>query len=119
MAEKQISLPSKLINGGVAGIIGVTCVFPIDLAKTRLQNQRTGQQVYKNMLDCLIKTLRSEGYFGMYRGKLLNVMLCCKCMHVSDYLCSVATFVLKFQLCSIVGCQDSSSNASVLSENVV
>lgn len=21
--------------------------------------------------DCLIKTIRSEGYFGMYRGKLL------------------------------------------------
>lgn len=43
------SLPAKLINGGIAGIVGVTCVFPIDLAKTRLQNQRQGQQVYKNM----------------------------------------------------------------------
>lgn len=43
------SLPAKLINGGIAGIVGVTCVFPIDLAKTRLQNQRSGQQVYKNM----------------------------------------------------------------------
>lgn len=43
------SLPAKLINGGIAGIVGVTCVFPIDLAKTRLQNQRHGQQVYKNM----------------------------------------------------------------------
>lgn len=44
-----VSLPAKLINGGIAGIAGVTCVFPIDLAKTRLQNQRQGQQVYKNM----------------------------------------------------------------------
>lgn len=43
------SLPAKLINGGIAGIVGVTCVFPIDLAKTRLQNQRHGQPVYKNM----------------------------------------------------------------------
>ena len=43
------SLPAKLINGGVAGMVGVTCVFPIDLAKTRLQNQRSGQQLYKNM----------------------------------------------------------------------
>lgn len=43
------SLPAKLINGGIAGIVGVTCVFPIDLAKTRLQNQRQGQQVYKSM----------------------------------------------------------------------
>ncbi|XP_053313499.1 mitochondrial glutamate carrier 1-like isoform X2 [Spea bombifrons] len=75
MAEKQISLPAKLINGGIAGIIGVTCVFPIDLTKTRLQNQRNGQQIYKNMWDCLRKTLRSEGYFGMYRGAAVNLTL--------------------------------------------
>uniref|UniRef100_A0A8C0HFB5 SLC25A22 n=1 Tax=Chelonoidis abingdonii TaxID=106734 RepID=A0A8C0HFB5_CHEAB len=62
-------LPAKLINGGIAGLIGVTCVFPIDLAKTRLQNQQNGQRMYTSMSDCLIKTIRSEGYFGMYRGK--------------------------------------------------
>lgn len=44
-----LSLPAKLVNGGIAGLVGVTCVFPIDLAKTRLQNQRQGHQVYKNM----------------------------------------------------------------------
>ncbi|KAG8450937.1 hypothetical protein GDO86_003279 [Hymenochirus boettgeri] len=75
MAEKQISLPAKLINGGIAGIIGVTCVFPVDLTKTRLQNQRNGQQIYKNIWDCLTKTLRSEGYFGMYRGAAVNLTL--------------------------------------------
>uniref|UniRef100_A0A3P8RQT8 Mitochondrial glutamate carrier 1 n=1 Tax=Amphiprion percula TaxID=161767 RepID=A0A3P8RQT8_AMPPE len=68
-------LPAKLINGGIAGIVGVTCVFPIDLAKTRLQNQRPGQQVYKSMMDCLVKTVRSEGYFGMYRGAAVNLTL--------------------------------------------
>ncbi|XP_069617817.1 mitochondrial glutamate carrier 1-like isoform X1 [Ranitomeya imitator] len=75
MAEKQISLPAKLINGGIAGIIGVTCVFPIDLTKTRLQNQRNGQQIYKSIWDCLGKTIRSEGYFGMYRGAAVNLTL--------------------------------------------
>lgn len=74
MAEKKISLPAKLINGGVAGLVGVTCVFPIDLAKTRLQNQQ-GVQVYKGMLDCLAKTIRSEGYFGCYRGAAVNLTL--------------------------------------------
>uniref|UniRef100_A0A673MVT7 Mitochondrial glutamate carrier 1-like n=2 Tax=Sinocyclocheilus TaxID=75365 RepID=A0A673MVT7_9TELE len=71
MADKQISLPAKLINGGVAGLIGVTCVFPIDLAKTRLQNQQNGSRLYTSMSDCLIKTIRSEGYFGMYRGTFM------------------------------------------------
>ncbi|CAB1314583.1 unnamed protein product, partial [Coregonus sp. 'balchen'] len=75
MAKQQISLPAKLINGGIAGIVGVTCVFPIDLVKTRLQNQRQGQQIYKNMMDCLVKTVRSEGYFGMYRGAAVNLTL--------------------------------------------
>ncbi|CAF98870.1 unnamed protein product, partial [Tetraodon nigroviridis] len=68
------SLPAKLINGGVAGLVGVTCVFPIDLAKTRLQNQQ-GLQIYKGMLDCLAKTVRSEGYFGCYRGAAVNLTL--------------------------------------------
>ena len=37
--QKQFALIPKIINGGIAGIIGVTCVFPLDLCKTRLQNQ--------------------------------------------------------------------------------
>ncbi|KAM4699879.1 mitochondrial glutamate carrier 1-like [Discoglossus pictus] len=75
MTDKQISMPAKLINGGIAGVIGVTCVFPIDLTKTRLQNQRNGQHIYKSIWDCLGKTLRSEGYFGMYRGAAVNLTL--------------------------------------------
>ncbi|XP_038663421.1 LOW QUALITY PROTEIN: mitochondrial glutamate carrier 1 [Scyliorhinus canicula] len=75
MADKQISLPAKLFNGGIAGLIGVTCVFPIDLAKTRLQNQQNGQRMYSSMSDCLIKTIRSDGYFGMYRGAAVNLTL--------------------------------------------
>uniref|UniRef100_A0A8C1FSA1 Mitochondrial glutamate carrier 2 n=2 Tax=Cyprinus carpio TaxID=7962 RepID=A0A8C1FSA1_CYPCA len=67
-------LPAKLINGGVAGLVGVTCVFPIDLAKTRLQNQQ-GARVYSGMLDCLTKTIKMEGYFGMYRGAAVNLTL--------------------------------------------
>ncbi|KAG8438815.1 hypothetical protein GDO86_005127 [Hymenochirus boettgeri] len=68
------SLPAKLINGGIAGLVGVTCVFPIDLAKTRLQNQQ-GCGVYRGMFDCLVKTVRAEGFFGMYRGAAVNLTL--------------------------------------------
>uniref|UniRef100_A0A8C7JH78 Mitochondrial glutamate carrier 1 n=1 Tax=Oncorhynchus kisutch TaxID=8019 RepID=A0A8C7JH78_ONCKI len=52
-----------------------SCVFPIDLAKTRLQNQQNGSRLYTSMSDCLIKTIRSEGYFGMYRGSAVNLTL--------------------------------------------
>ncbi|XP_058046079.1 mitochondrial glutamate carrier 2 isoform X1 [Ahaetulla prasina] len=74
MTSKKISLPAKLINGGIAGLVGVTCVFPIDLAKTRLQNQQ-GRAVYTGMQDCLVKTIRSEGLFGIYRGAAVNLTL--------------------------------------------
>jgi len=68
-------LLAKIINGGIAGIVGVASVFPIDLAKTRLQNQRIGNEAYKSMLDCLRKVIVSEGFFGMYRGSAVNLLL--------------------------------------------
>lgn len=75
---QQFSLLPKIVNGGIAGIIGVTCVFPLDLVKTRLQNQkigRNGEKLYSSMLDCFKKTYRAEGYFGMYRGSAVNIIL--------------------------------------------
>ncbi|XP_013011764.1 mitochondrial glutamate carrier 2 isoform X2 [Cavia porcellus] len=74
MSSQDLSIAAKLINGGVAGFMGVTCVFPIDLAKTRLQNQQ-GRDMYKGMVDCLRKTVRAEGFFGMYRGAAVNLAL--------------------------------------------
>lgn len=78
MAQDRFALVPRIINGSVAGIIGVTCVFPIDLVKTRLQNQQIGpdgQRMYKSMLDCGVKTFRNEGFFGMYRGSGVNLLL--------------------------------------------
>lgn len=76
-APKFALLP-KIINGGIAGIVGVSCVFPLDLVKTRLQNQQigpNGERMYKSMFDCFKKTYRAEGYFGMYRGSAVNILL--------------------------------------------
>lgn len=75
---QQFALLPKVVNGGIAGIIGVTCVFPLDLVKTRLQNQKVGpngEKLYSSMLDCFKKTYKAEGYFGMYRGSAVNILL--------------------------------------------
>ena len=52
--------------------IGATAVYPIDLVKTRMQNQRVSQgteaRVYKHSFDCFRKVLRFEGFMGRYRG---------------------------------------------------
>jgi solute carrier family 25 (mitochondrial aspartate/glutamate transporter), member 12/13 len=64
--------------GSVAGAIGATVVYPIDLVKTRMQNQRSGKLaavsgetlLYRNSLDCFGKVIRGEGAIGLYRGLL-------------------------------------------------
>lgn len=76
--KPQFPLLPKIVNGGIAGIIGVTCVFPIDLVKTRLQSQSLKPNVapqYNSMLDCFRKTYRHEGFVGMYRGSGVNILL--------------------------------------------
>jgi len=76
--DEQFQLLPKVVNASIAGLVGVTCVFPIDLVKTRLQNQQigpNGERMYKSMLDCFTKTHRAEGFRGMYRGSGVNLLL--------------------------------------------
>ncbi|ODV91551.1 hypothetical protein CANCADRAFT_72623 [Tortispora caseinolytica NRRL Y-17796] len=57
--------------GSVAGAFGATIVYPIDLVKTRMQNQRSsvpGQLMYKNSMDCFKKVVQREGFRGLYSG---------------------------------------------------
>lgn len=67
--------------GSVAGAAGATLVYPIDLVKTRMQNQRTGSYVgelmYRNSVDCVKKVIRYEGVGGLYRGLLPQLVGVC------------------------------------------
>lgn len=56
--------------GSLAGAIGAAAVYPIDLVKTRMQNQRAvvGQFLYKNSFDCFKKVVKLEGVLGLYSG---------------------------------------------------
>lgn len=63
----------NFLLGSMAGAFGAFMVYPIDLVKTRMQNQRAvqpGHQVYKNSLDCFKKVIRNEGALGLYSGVL-------------------------------------------------
>lgn len=65
-----------LCAGVVAGIITGTATNPLWLVKTRLQLDRsnaqrsggTANRRYKNSLDCVMQTIRTEGIRGLYRG---------------------------------------------------
>ncbi|KAF9305493.1 mitochondrial aspartate-glutamate transporter agc1 [Mortierella antarctica] len=57
--------------GSISGAVGATVVYPIDLVKTRMQNQRSkvvGELLYKNSIDCFKKVVKNEGVLGLYRG---------------------------------------------------
>ncbi|OJD12663.1 hypothetical protein AJ78_06785 [Emergomyces pasteurianus Ep9510] len=57
--------------GSIAGAFGAFMVYPIDLVKTRMQNQRSarvGEKLYSNSLDCARKVIRNEGVLGLYSG---------------------------------------------------
>ena len=59
--------------GSLAGAFGAFMVYPIDLVKTRMQNQRghrVGEMLYKNSLDCARKVIKNEGIRGLYSGVL-------------------------------------------------
>ncbi|CAK9817858.1 Calcium-binding mitochondrial carrier protein Aralar1 [Anthophora plagiata] len=68
----------RFVLGSIGGAVGATAVYPIDLVKTRMQNQRAGSLVgelmYRNSFDCLKKVIRHEGFFGLYRGLVPQLM---------------------------------------------
>ena len=83
-ATKAISTTQKVLHqvlesahhfalGSIAGAFGAFMVYPIDLVKTRMQNQRSsrvGEMLYKNSIDCAKKVIKNEGPRGLYSGVL-------------------------------------------------
>eukprot|EP01094_Clydonella_sp_ATCC50884_P009370 TRINITY_DN188_c0_g1_i1.p1 TRINITY_DN188_c0_g1~~TRINITY_DN188_c0_g1_i1.p1 ORF type:complete len:298 (-),score=82.04 TRINITY_DN188_c0_g1_i1:369-1262(-) len=74
-ALKPLSGPlqalSRLGSGAVAGIIGVSCTYPLDFAKTRLQKQVKLE--YTGVFDCLKKVRAQAGVGGWYNGLRPNL----------------------------------------------
>jgi len=74
--ERVLHIVKSFGLGGIAGAIGATAVYPIDLVKTRMQNQRTAKNrgvaiqgpVYESSIDCFKQTVKREGFRGLYRG---------------------------------------------------
>jgi len=76
-SKTQLELVSEAIYrfalGTIAGMTGALAIYPIDLVKTRMQNQRSsgayvGQQLYANEWGCFKHVLQYEGARGLYRG---------------------------------------------------
>ncbi|NXB58448.1 M2OM protein, partial [Struthidea cinerea] len=54
----------------ISGLVTTAASMPVDIVKTRIQNMRTidGKPEYRNGLDVLLKVVRYEGFFSLWKG---------------------------------------------------
>jgi hypothetical protein len=60
----------EFIAGNVGGVIGITLVYPLDTAKTRLQVYPQ----YTGTVDVLKEMIKLDGVKSLYRGLLSPAM---------------------------------------------
>lgn len=66
----------NLASGGAAGATSLCFVYPLDYARTRLGadvGKSSGQREYNGLVDCIKKTVKSDGIGGLYRGFAVSV----------------------------------------------
>lgn len=60
--------------GGITGGIEICITYPTEYVKTQIQlDEKAGARKYNGIMDCVKKTVKSHGVFGLYRG--LSVLL--------------------------------------------
>lgn len=78
IAESEVEVPNHLVLsfGASSGAFGASLVYPLNLLRTRLQAQGTKAhpQTYTGLRDVIQKTLQREGWRGLFRGLLPNLM---------------------------------------------
>jgi solute carrier family 25 phosphate transporter 23/24/25/41 len=64
------------IIGATSGAIGATVVYPLNVVRTRLQTQGTvmHQATYTGIWDVTQRTIKHEGYRGLYKGLTPNLL---------------------------------------------
>jgi hypothetical protein len=64
--ESKTGVVSNVLGSAAAGVVGRIITHPLDTAKARLQS--LSGTSYRGPADALVKTFRSEGIRGLYRG---------------------------------------------------
>jgi len=70
------SVMTLLACGSASSISAQMVSYPLERIRTLLQVQGMdgAEAQYKGTLDCAVKTFRSEGFVGLYRGMLPNML---------------------------------------------
>jgi len=76
--QKKLGFAENFALSGAAAVISKTAAAPIERIKLMVQNQdemlKQGKitEPYKGVIDCTMKTFRSEGLLPFWRGNLAN-----------------------------------------------
>lgn len=67
----------NVASGGVAGALSLCFVYSLDYCRTRLANdakagKKGGERQFNGMIDVYRKTLKSDGFVGLYRGFVIS-----------------------------------------------
>ncbi|CAA3026977.1 calcium-binding mitochondrial carrier S -2-B-like [Olea europaea subsp. europaea] len=70
--------PGPLVQldcGTISGALGATCVYPMQVIRTRMQAQSMNTDAaYKGMSDVFYRTFQREGLRGFYKGLFPNLL---------------------------------------------
>ncbi|KAI3379493.1 hypothetical protein SNEBB_005448 [Seison nebaliae] len=72
-----VKMYKNLASGGAAGALSLAFVYSLDYARTRLANDAKrgkggGERQFNGMIDVYKKTLKSDGFVGLYRGFVIS-----------------------------------------------
>jgi len=76
----KLGFAENFALSGVAAVVAKTAAAPIERVKLLVQNQdemiRQGRldKPYKGVIDCTVRTVKSEGIYPLWRGNLANCL---------------------------------------------
>ncbi|KAL2132367.1 hypothetical protein VTI74DRAFT_3908 [Chaetomium olivicolor] len=90
--EQNPSAGRKLVAGAVSGAVAQTCTYPFDVLRRRFQiNTMSGMGYqYKSLADAVRVIIAEEGFRGLYKGIIPNLLKVAP---------SMASSWLSFELC--------------------
>ncbi|XP_050402958.1 uncharacterized protein LOC126819122 [Patella vulgata] len=74
----MVNFSKNIASGGTAGAMSLCFVYSLDYARTRLANDAKssakggGERQFNGLVDVYRKTLKSDGFVGLYRGFVIS-----------------------------------------------
>merc|ERR1712168_750643 len=76
-ASPATKFATNIASGGAAGTMSLLFVYSLDFARTTLANDakgKGGERQFNGLVDVYVKTLKSDGIQGLYRGFTISAV---------------------------------------------